>query len=175
MEAEVPSLRRTDGAAHLLPAVAMTIEVAVLELDSSAVSAVGGEAHLDLTRARRIRFELPLQVDVPADDEARRWVEREHTRPPALAAVDATVVHVTADTRFEHHLGELGLQDVMLGRPPAPDAVREDRERPLDRRIDDDRRPDRRVSRLRAHCSSRVPCSTACLKPARARSQNRSR
>src|SRR5437016_678076 len=97
----------------------------VLELDACSVRSFGDEAHLDLTGAFRIGLELPLQVDVPADDEPGGRLEGEDAGPAAVAAVDAAVVDVAALAWLEDHLGELGLQDVVLGRPPRGDAVGE--------------------------------------------------
>src|SRR5207237_2629115 len=70
LEADLPTLGRADCVAHLLPALAVAVEVAVLELDARSARDFGHEAHLDLAGALRIGLELPLQADVPADDEA---------------------------------------------------------------------------------------------------------
>ena len=66
------------------------------------------------------------------------------TRPPALAPVHAPVDDGPADPGLEHHLGQLGPEDVVLGRPPGADVVGEHGERPVDRRVDLDRLPYRR-------------------------------
>src|SRR2546423_9007072 len=162
-----PAAGRADGVADLLPALAVPIEVAVLELDARAIGALADEAHLDLARLLEIGLELPLRADVPADDEAVGRLVGEHARPAALAAVDAAVVDVAALAALEDHLRELPLEDVVLGRPPGPHLVGEDRERPLDRRVDDDRRPDGGRCCLRGHETSSA-CSTAALKAVRA-------
>jgi hypothetical protein len=57
----------------------------------------------------------------------------------ALAAVDTAVVHVAADARLEDHLGQLALEDVVIGAPPAADVLRERLKRELDRRVHGDR------------------------------------
>src|SRR5438094_3511855 len=131
-QAAGPAAGRPDGVAHLLPALAVAIEVPVLELDARAVGRLADEAQLDLARLVEVGLELPLRADVPADDEAVRRLVGEHARPAALAAVDAAVVDVAALARLEDHVGELPLDDVVVRRPPAAHVVGEHRERPLD-------------------------------------------
>src|SRR4051812_39070542 len=45
-QADAPTLGRADGVAHLLPALAVAVDVAVLELHPGAVGALGDEADL---------------------------------------------------------------------------------------------------------------------------------
>src|SRR5689334_15939202 len=106
-----PSSGRAHRVAHRLPSRAVTLDVAMLELDARAIGANRGEAHLDLAALVVIGLELPLNADIPADHKALRWLIGEHPRPTAHAAVHAAVVDVTADPRLEHHLGQLALED----------------------------------------------------------------
>src|SRR5947209_9864496 len=175
LESDQPAVRRADGVTHPLPAVAVAVDVAVLELDACAVGAFGDETDLDLARPVRVRLDLPPQVDVPTEDDTVGRLVGEHPRPAAFAAVDATVVYVAAGARLEHHLGELCLEDVMLGRPPAADVLGKNRERALDRRLDDDRLADGCGCCLHGHETSSSRCSTAALKPVKARFHNWSR
>src|SRR2546423_15327735 len=99
-----PAARRADGVADLLPALAVAVEVAVLELDARAIGRLADEAHLDLARLLEIGLELPLRVDVPADDEPVGRLVDEHARPAALAAGDAAVVDVGGLARVEDPL-----------------------------------------------------------------------
>src|SRR4051794_30816938 len=140
----------------------------MLELDARPLRALGNEPHFDLTGTLRIGLELPSQVDVPTDHETVRGLIEEHASPATLAAVDAAVIDMAAFTWLEHHFGQLTAQEVMVGRPPRPDAVGEDRECSIDRSVDGDRRLDGRAGDLGAHCSSSVVCSTACLNAASA-------
>src|SRR5207244_11447845 len=109
---------RADRGAHPRPAVAVALEVAVRELDAGPVGRLRDEADLYLARLLGVGLDLPVEVDVPAEDEPVRRLVGEHARPLALAAVDATVVDAPAGARLDHHLGELRLEDVVLGRPP---------------------------------------------------------
>jgi hypothetical protein len=51
LQQRVPAVRRADRVAHLLPAVTVAVEVAVLQLDARPARALGDEADLDLARA----------------------------------------------------------------------------------------------------------------------------
>src|SRR6516164_8224218 len=115
----------------------MAIQVAVLELHPGSGGAIGHEADLHFAGPLRVGLELPLRTDVPADHHPAGRLVDEHPGPPALTAVDTTVVHGAALTRLKDRLGQLRLQDVMFRWPPAADAIGEDRERPLDRSVDD--------------------------------------
>src|SRR5215813_3459940 len=94
-----------DGVAHLLPALAVSFEVAVGEHHPGAGGLLGGEGDLDLAGLGRVGLQLPAQVDVPAEADPVRRVVGEHPGPAALAAVGAPVDDVTAGARLEHHLG----------------------------------------------------------------------
>ena len=101
---------------------------------------VGGEGDLDLAGLGRVGLELPAQADVPAEADPPRRFVGEHPAPAALAAVGAAIDDVAADARLEHHLGQVGLQDVVVGIPPDPDVFGEYAESMLDRCLDLDRR-----------------------------------
>ena len=113
----------------------------MLELHAGALGRLRDEPHLDLAGKCRIALELPAEVDVPAEHDALGRLVGEHPRPAALAAVDPAIVDVPAGPRLEHHLRELGPNDVVPGRPPASDVLGEDRESTLDRRVHRDRGP----------------------------------
>jgi hypothetical protein len=102
-----------------------------------------------------VGLDLPLHVDVPAEDHAAGRVVGQHASPAALAAVHADVVEVPAHARLEHHLGDLGLEDVVVGVPPALEVLGEDLEGVVDRGVDDDRGAHGGVGH--GHVSS--PCS----------------
>src|SRR5207249_7748136 len=92
--------RPTSVGAHrvalALPALAVPIELAVLQLDPRPLGALGDEAHLDLTGLLEIGLDLPLRVDVPAEHDTVRRLVGEHSGPSALAPVDPPVVDVAA-------------------------------------------------------------------------------
>ena len=56
LEVQRPALIGTDALAYALPAVAVTIDVTVLELDPSPLGRFGDDAHLDLTAPARVRL-----------------------------------------------------------------------------------------------------------------------
>src|SRR5690242_7504028 len=62
-----PSLLLADAVGDRLPAGAVPVEVPVLQLDASAVRAIGDEAHLDLTGPVRVGLDLPPGADIPAE------------------------------------------------------------------------------------------------------------
>src|SRR3954454_10562250 len=61
LQAAAPAARRAHGVAHALPAAAVPVDVAVLELHARALGALGDEADLDLTGLGRIRLGLPVR------------------------------------------------------------------------------------------------------------------
>src|SRR5262249_45758958 len=130
-----PAPWRAHGVAHRLPTGAVTLDVAVLELNPRAIGANRREAHFDLAGLVVVGLELPLHTDVPTDHKPARRLVREHSRPAALAAVDAAVVDMAADAGLEHHPRQLGLEDVVGRIPPAPDVLSEDMERAVDWRL----------------------------------------
>ena len=60
-QAAAPAVVGPDRVAHLLPALAMAVEVPVLELHARAVGRLGDEAHLDLA-GRRGGLDLPPRL-----------------------------------------------------------------------------------------------------------------
>src|SRR5262249_20585084 len=151
---EGPAALGADSVAFSLPGLAVAVEVAVLELDSSPFRRLGDKAHLDLARLLEIALDLPLRADVPAEDDPIRRLVGEHARPSALAPVDAAVVDVPADPRLEHGLGNRGTEHVVLGRLDAVEVLGEDAEGALDGHLDDDLRPHGRRLCLCGHGSS---------------------
>ena len=57
---------------------------------------------LDLARLLGVGLELPARRDVPADDDAVRWIIGEDPPPAAPGAVVAAVVDLAADPALEH-------------------------------------------------------------------------
>src|SRR4029077_8645989 len=87
---------------------------------------------------RVISLDLPLRADIPTDYDSVRRVVCEDPSPATLAAVDALVVHGAAFAQLEDRLGDIDTKHVVLGRLEPAKAFGEDRERALDRRLDDD-------------------------------------
>src|SRR4029453_10140546 len=111
-------------------AVDQPLQVPVLEGDGGLVGAGGGEADLDLAGVGGVGFVLPLAVDLPGDDQPVWWFPGQHLAPVALAAVGALFVPAAALAWFQAGGGHVGLADVVLGWPPAPEAVGEGPEPP---------------------------------------------
>src|SRR5262245_44227883 len=132
--------------------------MAVLELDSCPPSALSDEANLDLARSLEVRLDLPLWADVPADYNSMRRLVSEDPRPTALATIDAAVIDVTAHARPEHRLGDLDGKQIVLARLDAIEFLREDAERPLDRRIYDNLRVNARGIGFPDHLISSYGC-----------------
>src|SRR5438132_8176399 len=72
LEVERPALGAGDALADALPALAVTVEVAVLELDARALRCLGDEAHLPFTRRGGIALQLPGRADLPAHEHPVR-------------------------------------------------------------------------------------------------------
>src|SRR5438046_607908 len=119
LEPDPPAAGRADGIAHLLPAIAVAVQLAVFEVDARASVTFGREANLNLAGPLEVGLDLPLEVDVPAEHEQRRRLVCENTRPLALASVGSAVVDAAAGTRLDNHLCERRVEDVMVRRPPA--------------------------------------------------------
>lgn len=153
----------------------------MVEFDEGSPVAFGDEAHMHLAALGRVRLGLPIEVDVPAEDDFGRRVEDQDGRPAALGPVHAAIDDVPTDVWLEDHLGEGLSQEVLVGIPPCADVVREERERTLDRGVDDDGSPGSggRVggqgASLVAVCSDALDCSTAALKASSERCQNDSK
>ena len=114
----------------------------MLELDDGPRRPVGNETDLHLAGLGRIQLKLPVQVDVPLEREARGRLVADDGAPPAGAAIGADVVQGAADLRLDDGIDQLAGEDVVLRRPPRLHVLGEDVERPLDGRLNDDRRAD---------------------------------
>src|SRR5438046_7043824 len=88
VEVQRPSLVVGDAVADGLPAGAVPVEVAVLQLDPGTVRGLGDEGDLDLAGEVRLGLDLPLRADVPTEHDPVRWLVRKDARPAALAAID---------------------------------------------------------------------------------------
>src|SRR3954468_12030721 len=89
-----------------LPAGAVPVEVAVLELHPGAFGGLGDEPHLDLAGVVRVGHQLPVRPDVPTEHHPVVRLVGQDPRPAALAAVLADVDDVSADPRLEHRPGD---------------------------------------------------------------------
>src|SRR4029450_8625801 len=120
-------------------AVDEPLQVSVFEGDGGPLGSVGGEADLDLAGVGGVGVVLPLAVDLPGDDQPMGWFPGQHSAPVALAAVGALFVPAAVLAGFQDGGGHVDLADVVLGRPPAPEAVGEGAEHLLHGRIDSER------------------------------------
>src|SRR6185436_4120913 len=103
-EVEPPAIGGGNAVAGGFPALAVTVEMTVLQLDAGALVVLGDEPHLDLAALARVGLDLPVGRDVPAEDDAVGRLVGEHGRPLALAAVGAPVVDAASDPGLEHRL-----------------------------------------------------------------------
>ena len=100
---------------RLLGPLGEDLPAAVLQVDAGAV-VLGGEAHLQLGRLRRV------VARIPGHDEAGRRLPGEHAAPFALAAVVVALEDPSADVLLEHDLGDPVAADrVHAERPPGPE------------------------------------------------------
>src|SRR5215217_2585589 len=127
-----------DSVADGLPAGAVSIDIAVLELDPGALRGFGDEPHLDLAGVVRVGDQLPVRPDVPAENHAVIRFVGQDARPAALAAVLGDVDDVPADPRLEHRPRDGRVHEVVLGRLEVAEAGGEHLERPLLRHGNDD-------------------------------------
>src|SRR5215207_7373909 len=163
LQVERPAALGVDRAALALPALAVAVEVAVLEFDTCALRGLGDEANLHLARLLEVGLDLPLRGDVPAEHDPVRRLIGEHARPLALAPIHAAVVDAPALASLEHRLRYLDVEHVVLARLDAVELLREDRERALDRDFDDDVGPHEFLACLCGHEFSSVVCSATAL------------
>jgi len=105
---------------------------------------------LDLARLVQIALELPLRADVPAEHDPIRRLVGEHPPPLAFSPVDPAIVDSTAGAGLEHRLGDIDAEHVVIPRLDLVELLSEDGKRALDRRLDDDMRPDGALC-LRCH------------------------
>src|SRR3954462_12902139 len=131
----------------------MTFEVSVLQVDAGAIGRLRDEPYFDLAVAGRVGFQLPGRPDVPRENQARGRIENEHSCPIASTAVNPDVVDVASNARFDDRLGDGDRQEIVFTRFYRVEFLDEQRERPLDPRVDDDALPNR------LHCRRRHnPC-----------------
>jgi len=64
---EIPTTGGAHGVTHRFPAVAVTVEVAVLQLHDGVLGVLGSEGDVYLTGSGRVGLDLPAEVDVPAE------------------------------------------------------------------------------------------------------------
>src|SRR3954454_24834281 len=132
-----PALVGAEHLPHLLGALGVVLELAVLELDTGAGVVLGGEAHLDLgVEAGVVR---PLGRELPDEHDALGRLTREHAAPLGLAAVLGALVPPAALARLDDRRGHRpGADRVRVHRPPRGHPLGEDREGALARSVDDD-------------------------------------
>src|SRR3954467_7564861 len=87
-QVERPTLISGHALADALPALAVAVEVAVLDLDPRTLRGFGDEPYLPLARFQRVVLDLPLRADVPAQQQPVGRVVGEHPRPAAHAPVN---------------------------------------------------------------------------------------
>ena len=66
LQVERPTLISGHALADALPALAVAVEIAVLDLDPRALRGFGDEPHFPLARFQRVVLDLPPWADVPA-------------------------------------------------------------------------------------------------------------
>src|SRR4051794_6293705 len=98
-EVQRPAGVAVNSVAHRLPAGAVPIETAVLELEPCPIGALGHKPDLDLTGVVGVALDLPGRADEPAEHHSVGRLEGEHPSPAALAPVLADVVDVSAHVR----------------------------------------------------------------------------
>src|SRR4051794_30083517 len=107
----------------------MAVEVAVLELDPSALGPLGDEPHLDLAALLRVGLELPGGADVPAEDHPVGRLVDQDAGPVALAAVDPAVVDAASRPGLEDGLLDVDGEQVVVPRLDPVQLLGEDAER----------------------------------------------
>lgn len=88
----------------------------MLQLHAGAVWSFGDERDFDLAGVVRVGLDLPPWADVPAEHDAAGCFVGQDARPATFAAIDAPIVDVTSDLRFEHGLRDWHAQRVVLWR-----------------------------------------------------------
>jgi hypothetical protein len=138
VQVERPALVVANAVADRLPTGAVTVEVAVLELEAGALGGLGDEPHLHFTGVGFVGLDLPGGADVPAEHDPVRRLVGEHTGPVALAAVLGAVVDVAAHMRLEPRLGDRRAQEVVLLGLEVTEPLDEHLEGTVDRHVDHD-------------------------------------
>jgi len=142
----------------------VAVEAAVGEHDVCPSRSQRGEGDVHLAGLRRVGFDLPAGVDVPAEADVARRVVGEDAGPPAFATVLSAVDDVAADPGLEDHLGERSVEDVLVGVPPGAHLGGEHVEGALNGDSHVDHRADRGGGGSDAHTSSWACCSAALRK-----------
>src|SRR2546425_2392751 len=130
------------------------MEVSVLQFNPGLFRPLGSEPHLDLAGVQRVGVVPPGAVDLPGDEEPKRWLPCQHSTPVAFAAVHPAFVPPSTLAWLLDGLGHFRLADVKLARPPRVERSRENTECLFDGRADGNRSVDRRDRRCVAHDSS---------------------
>src|SRR5258708_29295161 len=99
------------------------LELAMLKFDQGRVRSFDRETHLDFRADSRVG--LPTVVDVPADDEAVRWIPKENLADGGLRAILSGLVPASAKTRLDRHGLHRRRADRSPARPPAVEPGRE--------------------------------------------------
>src|SRR5262249_2028159 len=81
----------------------------MFELNARRILALSDEAHFDFRF--QIRVILKVGVDVPGEDNARRWLPREHAAPVARAAIVTALVPAPPNPRLDDCIDRIGLAD----------------------------------------------------------------
>src|SRR5216684_3135454 len=123
----------------------------MFELNPGPFRPLGTEPHLDLAGVQRVGVVLPGAVDLPGDQDPKRWLPCQHSSPIALAAVLPAFVPPSTLAGLQDGLSHFRLADVKLARPPRVERGREDTESLFDGRADSGGSVDRRDSRCVAH------------------------
>src|SRR5712664_165073 len=135
-----PSARSIEEGAQLLIALAMALQLAVLQLDKGRSRSFSCKSNLDFTRLGHVRVELPFRLivsrtNMPRKDDAVRRLPRQHGAPVAQVAFGVSLVPAAADTRLHENRLEGSFSDVMRRGPPSFHLFHEDAERALDGRL----------------------------------------
>src|SRR6266545_2302044 len=115
LQIERPALIPGHALADALPALAVAVEIAVLDLNPRALRGFGDEPYFPLAGFQRVVLDLPSRADVPAQQQPAGRLIGEHPRPAANAPVNPAVIQEAADLRLEHRLGDIDLEHVVFG------------------------------------------------------------
>src|ERR1700722_17773942 len=133
-----PSALRVNLGPHLLPARAVALEMAMLQIHAGRPVTLRRESHLYLARPGQIRLIFPHWRDLPSHHEASRRIPVEHLSPIGLRAVFLLGITAPARAAFDYRLFHRRGTNVMRSRPPRVDSFREDTKRALRARLHDD-------------------------------------
>src|SRR5436190_1951557 len=130
-----PAARAVHAGPDESGALAMPLEVAVLEIDAGHAAGLRGEPNLDLAGFGDVGFVLPPRIDLPGQDEAVRWLPRQHPAPVTLGTIGFASETPASGARFDDRFHERLLADVMGARPPCVEPFSEDVESVLGTRL----------------------------------------